>query len=648
MKRKLQTIVIVVLLFASMLPSARCDDINKSYQLPVLTVTGADFVGACEQIDFTLIRKAGSKEPLTIAIAEDTPGGAGESVRASVWLAAMVAGMNRLDDLSGVKISLQLPGQVDGNSAGGVICLAILSALNRRDLPKDMVMTGTIMPDGTIGAVGGIVQKMQAAAASGAKRILLPAYLRFEKDLKTGQETDLKQLALSLKLDYVPVESIAQAYDATHSLTPAAIKSLPRDLLDLPQATEELLKGNYKKNLESGKKLWDAIPKEEQDQIAAEPGSRQLLIDVRTKGESAFRSGHLLPAVDRIQAWRTFLEARSRNKEFFATLNGPNYQTNLKVIEGKVQELAKSVPDPASLLAQSQSVIPESGTQFCAEYYEILGIVGLAGQLETTSDQFVAELAKPENNKDELQHKIDDGLTNVKAFQLLLLQFVQLNPNESMNDAMQLAGTIPPFKLSGDPRSVERLFYSAFLAASNSFMKDVVKEGAKDLNVTEDAALATMMQHDTDLVTYASTAQAFQLLHKDIAVMRDHGQQRFTYAAAAHTFAVNLATVSGLIVRWNDLEVILNSEGAFEYGRSDILNHLLNQARQTALENIAACKVQGIPCIQPIDFFETAELERDAATEDKVTVLGDYWKASLQAKVLLMLGIQAGAADSKQ
>ncbi|MDY6985349.1 MAG: S16 family serine protease [Candidatus Thermoplasmatota archaeon] len=63
---------------------------------------------------------------------------------------------------------------IGGTSAGGAMTVAMVSALNDLPLRKDVMMTGTISPDGSIGPVSGIPEKMEAAREAGAKVFLLP------------------------------------------------------------------------------------------------------------------------------------------------------------------------------------------------------------------------------------------------------------------------------------------------------------------------------------------------------------------------------------------------------------------------------------------------------------------------------------------
>ncbi|MBT2531905.1 signal protein PDZ [Arthrobacter sp. ISL-48] len=73
-----------------------------------------------------------------------------------------------------VKISLD---KVAGPSAGMMFSLGIIDTLTPGDLTggKHVAGTGTISPDGMVGPIGGIDQKMQGARAGGATLFLAPA-----------------------------------------------------------------------------------------------------------------------------------------------------------------------------------------------------------------------------------------------------------------------------------------------------------------------------------------------------------------------------------------------------------------------------------------------------------------------------------------
>ena len=64
--------------------------------------------------------------------------------------------------------------QVGGPSASGYITVALYALMNNLELRDDTAMTGIILPDGLIGPVGGVQQKVTAAARKGIKNVLVP------------------------------------------------------------------------------------------------------------------------------------------------------------------------------------------------------------------------------------------------------------------------------------------------------------------------------------------------------------------------------------------------------------------------------------------------------------------------------------------
>lgn len=61
-----------------------------------------------------------------------------------------------------------------GESAGAAATIATISALTGKRIKSDTVITGTINPDGTVGMVGGIIEKAKAASDAGYRIFLVP------------------------------------------------------------------------------------------------------------------------------------------------------------------------------------------------------------------------------------------------------------------------------------------------------------------------------------------------------------------------------------------------------------------------------------------------------------------------------------------
>lgn len=100
----------------------------------------------------------------------------------------------------------------DGPSAGVAIFTALVSLLTNRTVRSDTAMTGEISLRGLVLPVGGIKEKVVAAAAAGLTRVLLPA--RNRRDFE-----EIPQAARD-QLEFVWVEEVGQAIAAALESAP--------------------------------------------------------------------------------------------------------------------------------------------------------------------------------------------------------------------------------------------------------------------------------------------------------------------------------------------------------------------------------------------------------------------------------------------
>ena len=63
---------------------------------------------------------------------------------------------------------------VGGPSAGAAMTLATIAAIENRSVPQDIAVTGTVRSDGSIGRVGGILEKAEAAGQNNLKTFYIP------------------------------------------------------------------------------------------------------------------------------------------------------------------------------------------------------------------------------------------------------------------------------------------------------------------------------------------------------------------------------------------------------------------------------------------------------------------------------------------
>jgi len=97
---------------------------------------------------------------------------------------------------------------IGGPSAGAVMTVATISLLEGWNMSNKTVMTGMVNPDGSIGPIGGIEQKIDAANSVGATRFLIPK----------GQSTPaLVEYGMG---NYgIQVIEVADVNEATHNFT---------------------------------------------------------------------------------------------------------------------------------------------------------------------------------------------------------------------------------------------------------------------------------------------------------------------------------------------------------------------------------------------------------------------------------------------
>ena len=97
-----------------------------------------------------------------------------------MWTAATaVAGVQAVL-ISGVdprtrQLRYSLGEAIDGPSAGALLSAGSLAAISGSTISDSTTMTGTVLPDGSVGPVAGVAEKMRAAAAAGFTRVLIPS-----------------------------------------------------------------------------------------------------------------------------------------------------------------------------------------------------------------------------------------------------------------------------------------------------------------------------------------------------------------------------------------------------------------------------------------------------------------------------------------
>ncbi len=179
--------VLLVLFALPLLALSRCYQVYHQATVPVVgvTLTPNGFKGVVGTLTVTVACPGKgqvfvSSEPLTKI---DTQG----VFRIAAIIAATAAGMpwSKCDYFYQIKTSSVIVG---GPSAGLAAAVATYAALTGQKPLPYVAGTGTINPDGTVGAVGGVYEKMVAAAKAGYKVFVIPYGERYVTRYKVIQE----------------------------------------------------------------------------------------------------------------------------------------------------------------------------------------------------------------------------------------------------------------------------------------------------------------------------------------------------------------------------------------------------------------------------------------------------------------------------
>lgn len=155
-----------------------------------------------------------------------------QSSRNAEIAAASAANANR--SLYDVFIQIAAPAQVvDGPSGGSALATLMYSEFTHQTPRPDLSMTGTINPDGSIGRIGGLMQKAQAASQAGVKVLLIPDGQATEGDVDLTaygpqvlgmQIVEVRNLQDALAIAFSPTGSPVNA--TPHVIPPLSVAPL--------------------------------------------------------------------------------------------------------------------------------------------------------------------------------------------------------------------------------------------------------------------------------------------------------------------------------------------------------------------------------------------------------------------------------------
>jgi uncharacterized protein len=147
---------------------------NTTVYAPAVAQTDNGYVGIISTITVTIQNNGSGRVFVdTIPLTQIDMQG---SARLAVKVASKIVEVDNIDanDFDFFFVVRTDAPIIGGPSAGAIMTVATVALLENWDLSGTTVMTGMINPDGSIGPIGGIPQKIDAADLVGATRFLIP------------------------------------------------------------------------------------------------------------------------------------------------------------------------------------------------------------------------------------------------------------------------------------------------------------------------------------------------------------------------------------------------------------------------------------------------------------------------------------------
>jgi hypothetical protein len=216
---------------------------------------------------------------------------------AQLWNASLASAMAWQVPWEGARWKILQTPVSDGTGIDAALAVGMIATSARRPYPPKTVVIGSLNPDGSLGPVSHLVERLDAAAAAGMTRVIIPSVQRFDTDA-SGQVVNVVRHAGDLQLECIPVDDLVVATETTMNDplpdTGTLDSSVPKYSNDVATYIDDFAQ-REQRELESGLKF---APKEA-DLSTYPPRLAAIWKSVYadlTGGQEAYRAGQVYTA----------------------------------------------------------------------------------------------------------------------------------------------------------------------------------------------------------------------------------------------------------------------------------------------------------------------------------------------------------------
>lgn len=558
---------------------------------------------------------------MRVEFSEDEVTGFGPMLRAAMWNSSALA-LILTGESPTKEFRFQVSGLSDGPSSGAISTVAVLAAMRGEALLDKTAMTGTIQPDGSVGPVGGIPEKVKGAAEGKYERVGIPIGLRNSKSAATGETVDVVALGRDLGVE---VTELANIYEAYEFMTGKVLPSIPSGgnvkvgdvSYERLNAKTSLMLANYEEARADASRLSDftqsLLASLATESLTAAKRAKELRDQGQVAG--AFSSA--------ILAWGYARAVGSTGEVldaflFESTDAALDLIDDSRVVTGKVDALIdvlktfspKSPSDASALMTAFANAIDALSLVSFADMEIDEVVAGLtAGTL--TKDDAVAELVLP----------------------LVYNEFaaVQVESTKELFDAGRDLGTT---EIVADAKigALAKLLRKASDANLEAFKTRTVDDLASRLDRSSETALALLSDKDLDvaLATFQQAALAEVVDYLGTSPAADYAVLGYGITNYARTAQIMLKYGSNGITDADFNLTGVASEAA--------LIAALDLGKSHLASNIGMLRDNSIEPSNEVGLYEAAAIDREGEIGEKFSALGKYWSGYVGARVLAYLG----------
>jgi len=557
-----------------------------------------------------------TSEKLKVSFGESEAGGTGNMWRSSGWMAVVLANMLLGKDATDYEFSFDTGGRIDGPSAGCLMTVGTLAALRGQQVKEDATMTGTINPDGTIGPVGGIPQKLYGAQKKGKTLVLIPAGQRYSIDMGTKASVDVVEKGKKLGLEVKEVSNVYEAYKLLtgDSLPQMEVSDTPPQL---PSKAFDRFKGRAKEWYSRYKKLkgeYKSFPKDYQTYFSGFAG---MVDELAQKADNALSQGMASVAYDRATGATVQMDAIVLAMNMIQRYQNSGFDGAVSYLESK--ESVKTELSAAMDNLKAEDV--ESTSDYVA-LFEAYSKLTMAEGFILLADDKISVLQKNAGSYDESQ--LMEELYYVGYYYCCASALLTI-----AKDCLDIAKDFgsPATVNNEDLVKLGEIMAGAAKANMSYFESTIVDEYAKSAGVHSDVMKYNFMKLDNRyMMAFASTC-GVELMKKEFSETAESAPMIIGEASSTYTLSAQL------IAKFYSLDPQFdkNYTQVVSIKNERALANMLNFADKRALSLIQLNGEEN--SVLPICYYENASLLRQGNSEEQIEALGYYWRSTILSEI---------------